>query len=154
MKIAAIVLIGIMGLVPQVHAYCDAEKVEKAFGKTYKSTMKAIKTRDAPALLNVFNRDGVRFGAASEPVAYDVLQQQFSEQNKTYCDVFVCEERPGFISRVTGAGISTTKETHYWLGAAKGVVRISNGSVAGTLELQFSTTATCDWQLDALIFNE
>lgn len=154
MKISILVMTVLVATAPQAQAYCDAGKVEKSFSKTYKSTMKGIKNRDAAALLSVFNREGVRFGPAAEPIAYETLEQQFSEQNKTYCEVFICEQRPGFISRVTGAGISTSQSTNYWLGAATGVVRVENGSVAGTLELRFSTTPSCDWQLDALIFNE
>jgi hypothetical protein len=151
---AILIITALLCAAPSAQAYCDADKVGKSFGKTYKSTMKAIKARDAAGLLNVFNRSGVRFGTQTEAVPYAEIERQFSQQGKAYCDVFVCEDRPGFISRITGAGISATQETNYWLGKATGVARVSNGSVAGKLELHFSTTASCDWQLDALIFNE
>lgn len=154
MKSVLILIALMLCLSPSAQAYCDAEKVGKSFGKTYKSTMKAIKGRDAAGLLTVFNRSGVRFGTQAEPVSYAEIERQFSEQGKAYCDVFVCEDRPSLISRITGDGISATQETNYWLGKATGIARVSNGSVAGNLELHFSTTASCDWQLDALIFNE
>jgi len=103
-----------------------------------------VRSGNAQGLLDQMGRGGVAFGGQN--VAYAALVDQLSNRRGRYCDLFMCDGKPGRLNLKFTSG----KTTRIMDAVNRRATVVLNGKTPRELDLGYAYTAQCRWELTSI----
>ena len=140
--IAAILLMTINSTAPA----CPAAQMAPSLNQAVGQTLTSVRGGNAARLLAQMSPKGVAFGAEGGIVPYASLANQFDSKRGHYCDLFVCQGKPG---RLNGFFNSGKMDRNLDARAGRATV-VLNSRTPRELDLGYTYTAQCTWELTSI----
>ncbi len=123
---------------------CPVASAPAALNQAMGQSLTFVRSGNAKGLLDQMSRGGVTFGTQAVP--YAALADQLTNRRGRYCDLFMCDGKPGVLNlRFSGGKIQRAID---W--ANRRATVVLNGKTPRELDLGYVYTAQCQWELSAI----